>query len=133
MDIILASHGHLASGMKSAVEMITKDTEFIYCYDLDTYETPYAILNELQGKKDCIIITDIFGGSINNTLLNLMNANLLITGMNLGLVLELCFHRNDECLEEYIETIITESNHNICFVNRAKENFEGSDDLWWNF
>lgn len=130
MEIILASHGQLATGMKSAVEMILGEADFISCYDLCSYKTPVAIFNELKDVKDKVIITDIFGGSVNNVLLELMEHNILISGMNLGLVLEVCLHRNNSDLYESIEELIDETSKFICFVNREKNNYMGSDELW---
>lgn len=130
MEIILASHGCLASGMKSAVEMILGPSAFIACYDLERYKTPYEILAEIKGVKGKIIITDIFGGSVNNTLLELMEHNILISGMNLGLVLEICLHYKDEDIAENIERMISETSNFICYVNKAKDSYEGGDENW---
>lgn len=130
MEMILASHGTLASGMKSAVEMIIGTADFIECYDLDEYKMPSTIFEIIKNVEDKIIITDIFGGSVNNSLLRLAEKNLLITGMNLGLVLELCFHRNDADLKENVKKIITKTNRYICFVNDEIKECEGGDNLW---
>lgn len=130
MDIILASHGCLASGMKSAVEMILGKADYMRCYDLKTYKMPSAILDELRGTKHNIIITDLLGGSINNALMELMEDNILITGMNLGLVLELCFHRNDAKLEAALQSILQETKKCICDVNDKKECYMESEELW---
>lgn len=130
MEIVLASHGSLASGMKSAVEMILGETDFITCYDLEEYKMPSTIFEILKNEKEKIIVTDIFGGSVNNSLLKLTENNLLISGMNLGLVLELCLHRNDADLRDTVVELIAMTSRYICFVNEEKKKYEGGDNLW---
>lgn len=95
--LILASHGSLASGMKSAVQMITGSDYGICCYDLDQYKDPQIIKSSIQKEtslhqdQQFIILTDLYGGSVNNALLELaLSDNTVVaTGMNLGMVLSI--------------------------------------------
>lgn len=102
--VILASHGSLASGMRSALKMIACDVDDIQAYDLDVYNNPKeihdAIEKEINSNPDdiFIIVTDLLGGSVHIQLLDLCaNKNVhIVSGMNLGLVLEIYLTRTDD-------------------------------------
>ena len=78
---IIASHGGLATGIKSAVEMIIGTCGNIECYDLNTYSTPQkiydVILAEIEKNEsyEYIIFADIPGGSVYNQLMHLCKFN----------------------------------------------------------
>lgn len=94
--VLLASHGNLAAGMASAVEVIIGKrpqlrTAAPYTGDMDELATCVnCALTEVGPGGELIIITDLDGGSVNNTMLPFVaKGNVqLVTGMNLGLVLE---------------------------------------------
>ena len=46
--MILASHGSLAKGMKSAVSMIVGNTDYITDFNLDDYYSPDDIKIEIE-------------------------------------------------------------------------------------
>ena len=94
--MILASHGSLAKGMKSAVSMIVGNTDYIIDFNLDDYYSPDDIKAEIEdmikdSSDEYIVITDIKGGSVCTSLSQLCryeNAT-LVTTMSLPLVLEI--------------------------------------------
>lgn len=106
--LVLASHGSLASGMKSALQMITGDISQIVAYDLDMYGTPEKIFKELKEEiktnnhDKFIIITDLLGGSVHIHLMPLCEYKnvFLVSGMNLGLVLEIVLGYEDNVLSK---------------------------------
>ena len=51
---IIASHGGLATGMKSAVEMIIGTCGNIECYDLNTYSTPQKIYDAILERTELL-------------------------------------------------------------------------------
>ena len=63
--VILASHGHLASGMKNTVEMILGEQEALKAFDAYTtpecnvHDTLEAMLRQADGE--CVIVTDVLG------------------------------------------------------------------------
>ena len=95
--VILVSHGSLAYGMKTAIEMICGNDMDIESYDLDHYKSPeeiYVILDNMVKENPddkFIVFTDLLGGSVHNRLLGLaLNEKvIIITGMHLGLVLSM--------------------------------------------
>lgn len=141
-NIIFASHGSLAEGMKSAVTMIMGNSCKVSAYGLDHWETPQNICqqikNEIQNSEteEVVILCDIKGGSVHNCLLELCSSPrvYLITGMNLSLALELAVLSDAVDLKEEIKEIIEISRDNIqCFTLKTLEKMqekEGEDSLW---
>ena len=112
--VILASHGHLASGMKSTAEMILGEQENLKAFD--AYTEPecdvHATLENLirQADGECILVTDVLGGSVNKeaSVFAAWPGVRVITGMNLTLVATLL--TEDELpLDELVRTAIAEA------------------------
>ena len=141
--IILASHGSLAEGMHSAAKMILGDHHCIHAYGLDRYETSQALLEAVQREvtdaadDEILILCDIKGGSVHREMLQLLNVKediRIITGMNLGLLLELCVSSLDTNDPNSIARILEAGKNDIiCFdkalVTSMKERKE-VDSLW---
>ena len=49
--LILASHGSLARGMKSALNMIAGENNQVKDFNLDNYDSPEEIEKELMTKR----------------------------------------------------------------------------------
>lgn len=94
--IILGSHGSLAAGMASSLEIILGKTmvvKTVNAYvedDFDLAKEVKDIIETNQGKE-LIIITDIMGGSVNSEFMKYLKySNLyLVAGMSLPLLIEL--------------------------------------------
>lgn len=132
-DIILVSHGRLASGVLSSVELITGDQDHIHAIDmyLDDKKLDEKF-NELVSSKEIdlnqtIVITDILGGSVNQEILTKVDLNqtLIITGMNLPLLLSIVTTDWNSLNKESIQAIINQANEQIIIVNNL---LDDSDD-----
>lgn len=96
--ILLASHGYLAQGMKSSLEILMGANDRIECLcayvDDDTRDVA-ALIDAWMASKDpadtWFVVTDIFGGSVNNEFIQRQVAGsfTLIAGMNLPLLVEM--------------------------------------------
>lgn len=96
--ILLASHGYLAQGMKSSLEILMGANDRIECLcayvDDDTRDVA-ALIDAWMDAKDpadtWFVVTDIFGGSVNNEFIQRQAAEsfTLIAGMNLPLLVEM--------------------------------------------
>lgn len=122
--IVLASHGLLAKGMKNSIEIImgpTKNLELVTAYidDIDPEVEAEKIFNNLNQDETLIVVTDLFGGSVNNVFLNYINKEnfYLISGMTLALVLQLLMIKEDENIEENIIRLIDETKDHIVLCN----------------
>lgn len=140
--MILATHGSLAEGMKSAAVMILGDSCRADAFGLDTWGTPQAILTEVQKliakapDDEYIILCDIKGGSVCNRMIELttMPNVTVISGLNLSLVLSLALMPEKQRLSEVLPDIIAEAQKGIQFfdasvMKKLKEK-EEDDEIW---
>lgn len=113
--IILVSHGKFSEGIMHSVQMIVGENKSLSCYGMMPDEHYSTMVNaiEVQAKENLntqfIIIADLFGGSVCNgfmTLVNLPNVK-LISGMNMALVIEMLLAEapvSDEVIDKAIES-----------------------------
>lgn len=111
--ILLASHGPLANGMKKTAEFLmgqNENVETLCAYvDEQSKDLPAMVekwMNERNPEDQWVVITDIFGGSINNEFMIRAQEGgyWLIAGMNLPLVLSLWYET--ENLTEHMQRSI---------------------------
>lgn len=136
--VILVSHGKLSEGMMHSIKMIIGNNEALSCYGMMPSEHYSKIVDaiEVDVKANLgtqyIIIADLFGGSVCNgctSLTNLPNVK-LISGMNMGLVIEMVLAEapiSDEMIAEGIknsrEGIIHVSNHLVKLQSNNLDDF----------
>lgn len=136
--IILASHGSLAEGMLSAVEMIAGKQEKMSAFGLTKYHTPQKVkemvLEEFARypQEHFIICCDIKCGSIHNILVELCAEERvsLISGMNLALVLTLSLSNDME--KNQLKNCMEEAKDNLMYFDKEtimNSNLE-EDKLW---
>ena len=133
---IIATHSTLAEGFWNALKFFNQDignVEFLNCY-VETNEVEKELRERLEQYPDdnFIVLTDIAGGSVNQTASKLMKEYSfhLITGINLGLLLELVF-TGDELSDEMIAASVSQAQSQMIYMNRAaaSEADDDSDDL----
>ena len=92
--ILLASHNHMASGLKSSIEFLAGEQDNLMA--LDAYVDGQAIDQKIKElfagfpkETEVLIFTDLLSGSVNQKLFpyRLREHTHLITGMNLPIVL----------------------------------------------
>lgn len=137
-QIILASHGELAKGMLQTVSMLIGDTQNIYAFGSYREEQSIAVkvraqLHTFDSTDDIYLLTDIFGGSVNNEMLEILNEfpNVtLLTGMNLMLVIGIASQTN-KIGQDTLATIVSESQNGVVNCNKLMEEKMGMemDDL----
>ncbi|MEG0277467.1 MAG: hypothetical protein RR630_10610 [Coprobacillus sp.] len=135
--IILVSHGNLSNGMLHSLQMIIGENEALSSYSMLPGEH-YSVVSdqvELLAKQNpntqYIIIADLLGGSVCNGCIPLIQEpNVkLVSGMNMGLVIELLFApspMSDEDIDEKIK-LCKEGITQISAQYIEKQN-ESSDD-----
>src|SRR5699024_5222573 len=107
-QILLATHGHFASGIKSSLEIIVGKQENIQTIDAYVDETNFEeqlnkYISSISINEDTlIVVTDLFGGSVNQKIVNkLQNENVhIINGLNLLLLLVFQFLNEEECTKK---------------------------------
>lgn len=92
--ILVASHGHLASGLQSSLEILTGMGSKISVIDAYVDDHNYVIdirkfITDLNGEFG-VIFTDLIGGSVNQKAILEANGHdnvVIISGVNLPIVL----------------------------------------------
>ena len=121
MQLILASHGELANGIKSALNVIFADNipVKVDAFGLNTGENVEDLFNQVnrcvESADEVIILTDVLGGSVDNELSKLATKDgvNLITGMNLPLVLQLCIGGSNSLVDVDVDNIINSAKDGI--------------------
>ena len=135
--LILASHGRLAEGMADTARMIIGDQTELIPLSLVSGMQPELLKTKVEGMikswpgELTVILTDLWGGSVNTALLPLCaDANVhLIAGMNLNLVLQLCLS-DVETGGMTIESILNEAQKSMVYGN-AKLNEIPQEESWF--
>lgn len=130
--ILIASHGHLASGIQSSLEILTglgKQVTVIDAYvdDSDYVPNIKKFIDELDGETG-VIFTDLVGGSVNQKVILEVadHKNIfVITGTNLPIVLSLALS-TDPITKESLMSLIEQSQ--VQLVELANEDSDLSDD-----
>ena len=113
-QIILASHGKLATGMKATLEFRNIEKTV----NQKIYEAKAEDVLEQHPEQNCIVFTDLYGGSVNQIFFkNLQHyAFHLITGMNLAMILECAFTEAD-LTGPQLKEIIENACRQTCYMN----------------
>lgn len=135
--ILLASHGDLADGIKSAIEIVLgvqENISTICAYKEKDFNLKIRVEEEIQNLAPddiLIVVTDLFGGSVNNEFMNyLENKNVhLITGLNLLLLIELIVNQNNQEVSELIKNAILNSISGIKYCNELSSNSSDDEDF----
>lgn len=94
--ILVASHGHLATGIQSSVQILTGMADQITAIDCYVDESDFTpkieeFIESVGPEDEGVIFTDIYGGSVFQKVVLLepeKRGIVHVTGMNLGLVIE---------------------------------------------
>lgn len=113
MRILLGSHGHFASGIKTALQiLIGKDAEKVvvidaYVDDVNIDEELRRFFDETAEDETVLMLSDLYGGSVNQKMYLYLQRphTYLVAGINLALVIELCLKDSisAEQLKEMVE------------------------------
>ncbi|MDO4378147.1 MAG: PTS sugar transporter subunit IIA [Erysipelotrichia bacterium] len=114
MKILLGSHGRLASGIKTSLEILIGGTDKLTV--LDAYVDDFDIDRQLSDffsavaeDEQVLMLSDLYGGSVNQKMYLYLNRKntFLVAGVNLALVLEVCMR--DEIDEHDLEQIVRQA------------------------
>lgn len=131
-QIILASHGNLAKGMKDTLNMIIGDVSMVEAFssyrdeDVSIREAVEAVVKEKYDEGDIFILTDILGGSVNTEMMSLIKKYPkihVISGMNLPVVISLATQTN-KISEKLLQEIIEESQHGVVDCNKLLNEYK---------
>lgn len=132
--LFLASHGHLASGMKSSLNILLGNSNRINVFDAYIDESSVqdklnAFFESVSSDDQVILLSDLYGGSVNQAMYTYLERpnTKLIAGVNLALVLELAIKENDLSDDE-LEQLVNSSREMLQLVKfDSSENSEEED------
>jgi len=132
--ILLATHNKLAEAFKTTIDIIIGDTEKVEtlcAYTEDTFDLKASILEKLKEvspEDELIVVTDVFGGSINNEFMQQMERFnfILISGMNLTLIGEL-ISLPDLPLKQAVEEAVKSAKEGIRICNNFEKDILEED------
>lgn len=134
--LLIATHAHFASGIKSSIELLSGPKDNIKTIDAFVDDTNIQLeidkfIESISEEDQAFIFTDIKFGSVNQTVINSLTPYpdniFVITGFNLPLVLELCL--TDEYFsKDRVEKIVEEAKQEIIFMNYFVSNDSNSED-----
>jgi len=122
IGVVIACHGSLALGFKSAAEMILGKTDNLKAVSVDVMQAPEKIKSTLQSAiksvdkgEGVFILTDLFGGTPSNVSLSFLDPGHIeiITGINLPLILKLLKDRKKSSLEQLKDILIPKATKSI--------------------
>ncbi|WP_195557136.1 PTS mannose transporter subunit IIC [Eubacterium ventriosum] len=131
---VLASHGKMAEGIKTTLEIIIGPQEDLICVNAYTDECPdplpeFQKLIEQYPNDEIVIMTDMLGGSVNNNAVVLTkNPNVhVVTGMNLAVVISIIMSDQNSDTKEVINHAIEQAREMIIYCNDLEADEEDDD------
>jgi mannose/fructose-specific phosphotransferase system component IIA len=135
MKIFLSTHGKMASGMKTSLEILLGKADCVTVYDAylpgDTTtvaEHIEAFLEKTSEDEMKLLISDIYGGSVNQQMVQFLDRKntYVISGVNLGLLLSLAASATDDTLTiQDVDHMVEESRE---MTKRVTMEFEVNQD-----
>lgn len=127
--LVLASHGRLAEGMKNSAQFIAGESTAIdtICAYVEEHVTLESQIDEVFGQysdeDEIVVVTDIFGGSVNNEFLNRLQKQKfwLISGMNLPMIIQLTMIKDSDDICEKVQEAVETGKEMTCFCNPMVE------------
>lgn len=134
-DILIASHGHFASGLKNSIDILTGMAKKIQVIDAYVDKSDYTkqITDFIQNaKRPAVIFTDLKGGSVNQKVV-LKAAQekdiFIVTQTNLAVVLAV-FLDNEKLTKEHLQDLINQSQVELFQLNDGDESSTQEDEFF---
>lgn len=114
--ILIASHGHLASGIQSSIGILTGNPDAVqsidaYVDDSDYTENIKAFLDSVEPGDEAVIFTDIYGGSVFQKVVLLQPewyGVFHVTGVNLPAVVQVLLSA-EPITEQSLDSLVGEA------------------------
>lgn len=137
-QFLLASHGPLARAMKETTTFLLGENENVHCLcayvddaSMDLEKMVGVWYEQKTQEEHWTVITDVFGGSINNEFMKYAGNHsfCLVAGMSLPLVIAL-LTQPDEITPDKIGTVLEEVKLSTVYCNDLVENKNLKDDYF---
>lgn len=133
LKLFLSSHGHMASGMKSSIEIFCGQNTNLTVFD--AYVDERNVKDQLdefyktvRADDQVILLSDLYGGSVNQQMYLYLNRpnTMLVAGVNLALVLELT--AMDSITEEGLDRLVEQSRQALKVVKPDNDTAEDTEE-----
>ncbi len=129
---LIASHGRVASGIKSAVGILTHDDSAITAVDCYLDESDFTpqiqeFLDSVQEGDEAVVFTDLLGGSVCNKVTQMYPERygvIHVTGVNLITVLG-CLLSDEPLTPEVVDGVVETG---ASLIQRVAVDEEEADD-----
>lgn len=128
--ILLCTHGDMANGMINSLELITGGVVNVSALSVNMEDTIDFVrskiedfINSCELEDDKIILTDIPGGSTTQASFYYINTSKrvhVITGLNLGLLLEI-YLSSEEDIVELLKNSLQAAKETLNYLNSSYE------------
>jgi fructoselysine and glucoselysine-specific PTS system IIA component len=135
---LIATHGRLAGGVKSSLDLITGAMDNVFLIEAYVDENRSieddikAVVDQVGDNDELIVFSDIMGGSVTNQILQYaLQSNVhVVSGFNLPLVIEIVLADTDTPAEEVIAEAIENAKQQMVYVNQllTSQNREEEND-----
>lgn len=130
MKILVIGHGRFAEGIKSVANIIVGDLSevtFMNTY-VDDIDFHIELDNYFSENKNVLVLTDLFGGSVNQAIIQyITKVNIdVITGINIPLILEILISNTTGNHLDFRQ-IISSAKEQILYVNDMLDNLNNEE------
>lgn len=114
MKLVVATHGYMAKGIKSALSIVVDNVDDIidinaFTKDCPDPEAEIQKLLDCYGDDELLILTDVYFGGVNQIFLRARRTRKfkLVTGVSLPLAVELSIQMRGGISDERLEEIVS--------------------------
>lgn len=134
--ILIATHGNLADGIKSSINILSGEKSNIYYLnayvdDTNIDDAICSFFKNLAPDDEAVIFTDILGGSVNQKFVQYCSIPnvYLISGFNLPIILEVVLN-SGKLSKDFIRQKIKECREQLIYVNELSINTDLDRDFF---
>lgn len=132
---ILATHAHMAYGIHTTLNMLIGEQENLTIINAYTDECKdpvpefEKIIQENQ-ENDIVIMTDLFGGSVNNNAMLMMKHERVhvVTGINLAIVISIVMSNSNTPTDEVIREAVVGAKDMMIYCNDLVAETDDEDE-----
>lgn len=121
--ILIGTHGYMASGIKSSINILLGASDNITAIDAYVDESSIKthmddFFSSVNAEDYVIMLSDIYGGSVNQEMFKYLNRpnTYLITGINLALVIEIAIAQDLPISETELIDLVDQCKESMTFV-----------------
>ncbi len=132
---IIATHGYMAYGINTTLNMLIGEQENLTVVNAYTDECKDPVpefekIIEENPDDDIVIMTDLFGGSVNNNAMQMIKSERVhvVTGINLAVVISIVMSDSNTSTKQVIEEAIAGAKDMLIYCNELVTDSNHEDE-----